>query len=78
MSGTCEVIGWLLDENGARRVVRDESGATSFEKICADEGIESVAIQTGTFRRGKPIIDPITQQRVGYELESITPYFAHR
>ena len=27
------------------------------------------AIQTGSFRRGKPIVDPQTGQSLGYEME---------
>ncbi|MET0661047.1 MAG: hypothetical protein ABW110_23155 [Steroidobacteraceae bacterium] len=78
MSGTCEVIGWLLDETGStRRVVREENGTTSFENVCSDSSIGTVAVQTGTFRRGKAIVDPITQECLGYELERVPNRFAH-
>ncbi|MET0658873.1 MAG: hypothetical protein ABW110_12025 [Steroidobacteraceae bacterium] len=76
MSSTCEVIGWLLDEGGARMVVREENGSTSLEKAGADT-LGNAAIQTGTFRRGKAIIDPITHERVGYEMEQVPSSFAH-
>lgn len=76
MSGTCEVIGWLVDDCGARMVVREADGATSLEKVCADTGLGGAAIQTGTFRRGKPIIDQATQQCVGYEMERVADRFA--
>ncbi len=76
MKGTCEVIGWLVDDCGTRMVVREADGATSLEQVCG-EGMESgLAIQTGTFRRGKPIIDTNTQQCVGYEMERVSESFA--
>lgn len=70
MNGKCEVIGWLLDGGEARRFVR-ENGSTAFENVCVDESFGGIAIQTGTFRRGKPIIDRVTQQCVGYEMEAM-------
>ena len=76
MSGTCEVIGWLVDDQGARVVVREEDGATSFENVHADGSFGGMAIQTGTFRRGKPIIDQVTHECVGYEMEPVPNRFA--
>jgi hypothetical protein len=76
MSGTCEVIGWLVDNGVARAMVRDKNGATSLERVCVDGMADGMAIQTGTFRRGKPVIDRETQQFVGYEMERVSSDFA--
>ena len=36
MKGTCEVIGWLVDDCGTRMVVREADGATSLEQVCVE------------------------------------------
>lgn len=76
MSATCEVIGWLFDDQTARMVVREENGTTSFENVRPESPIGDVAIQTGTFRRGKAILDPVTSECVGYEMEPLSSRFA--
>lgn len=73
MSGTCEVIGWLVDGGVARMLVRDKNGATSLESVGAAGALGGAAIQTGKFRR-KPIIDCETQRCVGYEMEQLSSY----
>jgi hypothetical protein len=32
------------------------------------------AIRSGSFRRGKPIIDPLSRQPIGYEMEMISSH----
>jgi hypothetical protein len=76
MKGTCEVIGWVVDDCGTRMVVREADGATSVEQVCSEGTVGRLAIQTGTFRRGKAIIDNNTQQCVGYEMERVSESFA--
>jgi hypothetical protein len=70
MNSTCEVIGWLVDDSGARMIVREQDGTTSMEHVCS----ESIAIQTGKFRRSKPIIDRRTKRCIGYELEQLIDF----
>jgi hypothetical protein len=76
MNRTCEVIGWVVDDCGTRMVVREADGATSLEQVCGDGTVGGLAVQTGTFRRGKAIIDDSTQQCVGYEMERVSESFA--
>jgi hypothetical protein len=67
----CEVVGWLfIDSEKPQALVREETagGARTID-------LPQQAIQTGTFRRGNPIVDPLTQRTIGYEMEAlITPY----
>lgn len=73
----CEVVGWLfLDSDKPQLIVREDNDASP-QTVNLDAGFAHQAIQTGAFRRGNPIIDPVTQQTVGYEMESLTtPYTA--
>jgi hypothetical protein len=72
METICEVIGWLhVEADKAQMLVREESGHVCLQAANAEDNFSHQAIQTGTFRRGKPILDPVTQQLLGYEMESI-------
>jgi hypothetical protein len=71
METTCEVVGWLLEDDGARVLVRDEHGTLSLHAVNAQSTFEHQAIQTGSFRRGNPIVDPVTQETIGYEMERL-------
>ncbi|MFO7305347.1 MAG: hypothetical protein C0P74_007500 [Gammaproteobacteria bacterium] len=71
MTTTCEVIGWLLDTDSARVLVREHDGRISAQRANADGTFANKPIQTGAFKRGKPIIDPITRETVGYEMEHL-------
>ena len=75
MESTCEVIGWLLDErNRGQVLVREHSGEISRQPAPA-RSFGDFAIQTGAFRRGSPILDPLTMETIGYEMEQIAhPY----
>ncbi len=70
MNTHCEIVGWLLDTDIARVLVR-ENGQISAQVASSKGTFAECAIQTGAFRRGKPIIDPITRETVGYELEQL-------
>lgn len=73
MQTKCEVIGWLLvDTDKAQVLVREQDGHVS--RQLANPGCTSGpnAIQTGTFRRGNPIVDPITRETLGYEMERLS------
>ena len=69
MATKCEVFGWLLVDDAARVLVREESGHISLQSAKPEANPGSWAIQTGSFRRGKPIVDPLTGQKLGYEME---------
>ena len=69
----CEIIGWLLEgANKAQVLIRDENGCISLQTTDLDTSFGQYAIQTGAFRRGSPIIDPVTRETVGYEMEQIS------
>jgi hypothetical protein len=67
----CEVVGWLfIDSEKPQALVREESAGAA-----RTMDLPHQAIQTGTFRRGNPIVDPLTQKTIGYEMEAlITPF----
>ncbi len=69
MATKCEVFGWLLVDDSARVLVREESGHISLQSAKPENEPGSWAIQTGSFRRGKPIVDPVTGQSLGFEME---------
>lgn len=70
MNTDCEIVGWLLDTDIARVLVR-EDGRLSAQIANAKGAFAECAIQTGAFRRGKAIVDPITRETVGYEMEQL-------
>ena len=69
MATKCEVFGWLLVDDAAQVLVREESGHISLQAAKPDNSSGNWAIQTGSFRRGNPIVDPVTGQSLGYEME---------
>lgn len=79
MNTHCEVVGWLLDTDKARVLIRENNGRISAQAATPDGTFADCAIQTGAFRRGNPIVDPITQETVGYEMEQLpNPLIASR
>jgi len=72
-----EVIAVLVagyDDDGAERatvILRDGSGNVSMKQMAAHEGLAQRAANTDRFRRGKPIVDPVSREVVGYELERV-------
>lgn len=73
MQEKCEVVGWLLVESDRPQVlVREENGDLSLQTATPEEAFGHAAIQTGVFRRGAPIVDPVTQQTLGYEMERVS------
>ena len=71
MGAMCEVVGWLLEDDRSEVLIREENGAMSSQ--CADlrTTFGHEAIQTGAFRRGNPIIDPVTRKMIGYEMQQV-------
>jgi hypothetical protein len=71
MNKTCSVIGWVLDADRTKIIVREESGLVFAQAATTDGGLGASAIQTGAFRRGKRLVDPQTKEFLGYEMERI-------
>lgn len=71
MDTKCEVVGWLLVDDAARVLIREENGHISPQTV-SPETFAHHAIQTGSFRRGNPIIDPVTHETLGYEMERLS------
>jgi hypothetical protein len=73
MGTKCEVIGWLLVDDGKAQVlVRDAIGQVSQQVADPDSGFAQYAMQTGRYGRANPIIDPVTHETLGYEMERMT------
>lgn len=65
-----EVIGWLFVEADRDHVlVREENGHIS-QQTAGEGTFGQYAIQTGAFHR-RPILDPMTSEILGYEMESV-------
>lgn len=71
MDMNCEIVGWLLDADAARVLVRERNGELSRQSVNPWGTFEHLAIQTGSFRRGNPIVDPVTHETIGYEMERL-------
>ncbi len=55
----------------ARALVRKADGQMALEVLAADSTFNRNAMKTGCFRRGNPIIDPVSREIMGYEMEII-------
>lgn len=73
MTTTCEVVGWLMDGNdGAKVLVREGKDVRITQTRTLEDTFGQLAIQTGSFRRGNPIVDPLTLEPMGYEMERLS------
>ena len=70
MDMKCEIVGWLLLDDAARVLVRDENGHISPQGLNPEGTFAHQAIQTGSFRRN-PIVDPVTHETLGYDWERL-------
>lgn len=72
-----EVIAVLVagyDESGVERatvILRDAAGNVTMKQMSVQDGLAQRAANTDRFRRGKPILDPVSREVVGYELERV-------
>ena len=72
-----EVIAVLVagyDDEGAERatvILRDSQGNVTMKQMPAQDGLTQRVANTDRFRRGKPIVDPVSREVVGYELERV-------
>lgn len=77
-----EVIAVLLSEGEQRSdsaatvLIRNADGRMSLEHVNPDSPFGRRAMRTGCFRRGKAIIDPVSRQMIGYEMEPVPNAFA--
>ena len=75
-----EVIAVLVagyDDEGVEHatvILRDLHGNVSMKLLDARDDLVRGAARHSCFRRGKPIVDPVSQQLMGYELEEIGPH----
>jgi hypothetical protein len=72
-----EVIAVLVagyDDDGGERatvILRDANGNVSMRQMAMSDTQVQRAAMTDRFRRGKPIVDPVSREVVGYELERL-------
>ena len=87
MSNKIEVIAMVMpDGEGlkdgasmhrmATLLLRNADGRMSLQTVSTDSTLGQHAMKTDCFRNGKPIVDPVTRQLLGYEMEMITSPFA--
>jgi len=67
----CEVVGWVFTDSEKPQLLVREQNAPWPHPVELDAGFAHQAVQTGSFRRGNPIIDPVTKKAVGYEMEAL-------
>jgi hypothetical protein len=67
-----EVIGWVLvDPERTEILVREADGRVRSQRANPESAKGDSAIQTGAFRRGKRVVDPVTLETLGYEMEQL-------
>lgn len=77
MHTKAEVVAVLLAEDDSRSqqsatmLMRDANGEISVQTASADSTLVQRALLSGYFRRGKAIIDPVSRQMIGYEMEQV-------
>lgn len=77
MHTKAEVVAVLLAEDDSRSqqsatmLMRDANGEISVQTASADSTLVQRALMSGYFRRGKAIIDPVSRQMIGYEMEQV-------
>jgi hypothetical protein len=87
MTNQAEVIAMVMPEgegtNGSARtqrmatlLMRSADGQMSLQTVRTDSELGQRAMSTGCFRNGKPIVDPVTRQLLGYEMERIPSPFS--
>lgn len=75
-----EVIALLFPESGSllegsasfvTALLRDAQGFMELRRLRPDKSLIGKARVAGRFNRGKPIVDPVTREVMGYEIEPI-------
>lgn len=73
-----EVIAVFLPEDEPRNqatatvLLRNADGQMSIQSVSRDSALGREALRTGCFRQGKAIIDPVSRQMLGYEMERVS------
>ncbi len=57
--------------HGATALMRDAQGKMTLETVTAENAFMDQIMTTGCFRRGTAIVDPVSRQVMGYEMEII-------
>jgi hypothetical protein len=81
---TAQVIAFLLPETtvaevaganahvqGTTALLRDAEGKITIEPVPKDSALVEQMLTTGCFRRGKAIVDPVSREIMGYEMEMV-------
>jgi hypothetical protein len=85
MIGESEVIALVLPDeesgfngrtSGAQMLIRHADGQMSLQTVNPDSTLGQFAMTTGCFRNGTPIVDPVTRETLGYEMEMVASPFA--
>ena len=50
-------------------LLRSADGQMSVRTVSPDSTLGQFALSTGCFRNGAPIVDPVTREHLGYEME---------
>jgi hypothetical protein len=57
--------------HAAQMLIRNADGQMSLQTVNPDSTLGQFAMSTGCFRKGAPIIDPVTRETLGYEMEMV-------
>ena len=85
MTTQAEVIAMVMSDGDgptgrmqrmATVLLRGDDGQMSVRTVSPDSTLGQFALSTGCFRNGKPIVDPVTREHMGYEMEMIDSPFA--
>jgi hypothetical protein len=71
MLSEIEILGLLVGDSA----VRDADGSMRLQDVSPDSVMGRHAMSTGCFRRSKPILDPVTREVMGYEMEMVPHAF---
>lgn len=72
-----EVVGWVFeDPEHSGILVREANGQVRTQKANPGSANGELTIQTGAFRRGKRLIDAVTAEALGYEMQRMSTAYA--
>jgi len=58
-----------IDFTATSCLLRDATGSIKIQRTPSVEALREATESSGIFRRGEPIVDPVTGDVIGYELE---------
>lgn len=72
-----EVVGWVLvDAEHPQVLILEDSGRIMEQRTSPETALGPYAIQTGAFRRGQCVIDPVTDELLGFDIGLLSSPFA--